>query len=231
VSAHNLKTINCLVGGSPCKGGSGLNQNREGLAHNESKLFYEYVRILAEIREYNPDVKFLLENVRGNLKFVNEITKVLGVRPIRLNSSLVSAQNRPRLYWTNIPVNTLPAKKNITTKDVFDNEMPEHLLVTEGRRKWIEGLSGKNSVDKGYTRINPYPKSGCITANGHRKWNENYIFKEGQYRYLSVRELEKLQTLPEGYCDGLPYNEAYDLIGDGWTIDIVAHILKHMKLG
>lgn len=222
--------INLLIGGSPCKGGSGLNQNREGMSHSESRLFYEYVRILKELRLCGcEDVYFLLENVRGNTVFVNEITKQLGVRPIRLNSSLVSAQNRPRLYWTNIPVTSIPANKRLTTEDVFLNEMPEDLICSEGRVKWLTSESGVKSIDKKFTYINPYPKAGCITANGHKKWNENYILRDGKYRYLSIRELEKLQTLPEGYCDGLSYDKAYDLIGDAWTVDIITHILNHIK--
>lgn len=221
--------INLLIGGSPCKGGSALNQNREGMAHTESVLFYEYVRILKDLRLCGQDVYFLLENVKGNKEFTTEITKQLGVRPIRLNSSLVSAQNRPRLYWTNIPVTSLPVKLNITTKNVFDDNMNEDLIIKNGRVSWLESESGKKSIKRGYTRINPFPKSGCITANGHKKWNENYILKDGRYRFLSIRELEKLQTLPEGYCDGLTYNEAYDLIGDGWTVDIICHILKHLQ--
>lgn len=221
--------IDLLIGGSPCKGVSKLNQKQQGLEHKESILFWEYLRILKQIRKTNPKVKFLLENTQGQKEAIQIITKELGVKPLKFNSSLVSAQNRIRLYWTNIPVNSMPERKYITTMDVFSKEMPEELLITEGRVKWLNNESGKKSVEKGYTRINPYPKSGCITANGHKKWNENYILKDGKYRYLSINELEQLQTLPKGYCDGLTYDEAYDLIGDGWTIDIVSHIFNHLK--
>ena len=221
--------VDLLIGGSPCKGISTLNQKQQGLRHDESILFWEYLRILKEIRKTNPKVKFLLENTQGNKEAIAIITKELGVKPLKFNSSLVSAQNRIRLYWTNIPVNSMPERKYLTTLDIFSDEMPDELLITEGRIKWLNNESGKKSVEKGYTRINPYPKSGCITANGHKKWNENYILKDGKYRYLSINELEKLQTLPVGYCDGLSYDEAYDLIGDGWTIDIIAHIFNHMK--
>lgn len=221
--------IDLLIGGSPCKGVSKLNQKQQGLEHKESILFWEYLRILKQIRKTNPKVKFLLENTQGQKEAIQIITKELGVKPLKFNSSLVSAQNRIRLYWTNIPVNSMPERKYLTTLDVFSDEMPEELLITEGRVKWLNNESGKKSVEKGYTRINPYPKSGCITANGHKKWNENYILKDGKYRYLSINELEQLQTLPKGYCDGLSYDEAYDLIGDGWTIDIVSHIFNHLK--
>lgn len=225
-------TIPCVIdlflGGSPCKGISGLNQNKEGLEHNESVLFWQYLRLLKDIKNINPDVKFILENVPGQKEAIKTITKELGVKPIKLNSSLVSAQNRPRLYWTNIQVTSIPKSKLLTTTDVFSTDMPEELLATEGRIKWLASESGKRSVEKGYTRINPYPKSGCITANGHKKWNENYIYREGKYRYLSIHELERLQTLPEGYCNGLTYDDAYDLIGDGWTVDIIAHIFSFL---
>ena len=212
--------IDICIGGSPCKGISRLNKNQEGLEHSESKLFWEYVRLLEEVKPKY----FLLENTHGNKEATEIITETLGVKPISINSKLVSAQNRPRYYWTNIPGVKQPADKGITTKDVFDYSGE---LADECRVKWLISESGKKSVGKGYTRVNPYPKSGCLTANGHKKWNENYLFKDGVYRYLSQNELEKLQTLPIGYTSILNYDEAYDCIGDGWTVDIIAHILKY----
>lgn len=220
------ENIDLLIGGSPCRGVSGLNQNQEGLQHKESILFWEYYRILNEIRLVNPKVKFFLEITHGNKEATDTITNVLKVEKISVNSRLVSAQNRPRYYWTNIEGFVMPKDKGITTDDVFRFDGG---LVPENRIKWLESESGKKSVQKGYTRINPYPKSGCITASGHKKWNENYLQKHGVYRFLSVRELEALQTFPEGYCDGLSYDDAYDLIGDGWTIDVVTEFFKPLK--
>jgi DNA (cytosine-5)-methyltransferase 3A len=199
-----------------------LNQNQDGLKHAESKLFWEYVRLLKELRPKY----FLLENTHGNKEATETITQALGVEPISINSKLVSAQNRPRYYWTNMPNVEPPVDKGITTKDVFDYSGQ---IADECRVKWILSDSGKKSIEKGYTRVNPYPKSGCLTANGHKKWNENYLLKGGQYRYLSQQELEKLQTLPVGYTKMLPYNEAYDCIGDGWTVDVISHIFQHIK--
>lgn len=227
IETNKIPTIDLLIGGSPCKGISRLNQNQEGLMHKESILFWEYVRIYKEIKQENPDLYFLLENTHGNKEATETITEIMGVEPISINSKLLSAQNRPRYYWTNIPEVTQPEDKNITTLDVFDFSGE---IVPENRIKWLESESGKNSVKKGYTRINPYPKSGCITANGHKKWNENYILKDGVYKYLSIKELEELQTWDNGYCDGLSYDEAYDLIGDGWTVDVISHILSFMPI-
>lgn len=215
--------IDLFIGGSPCKGISRLNQKQEGLKHKESVLFWEWLRVLREIQIENPKVLFLLENTHGNIEATSIITEILGVKPISINSKLVSAQNRPRYYWTNIPGVLQPINKNITTNDVFDFSGS---ITDKCRVKWLLGESGKKSINKGYTRVNPYPKSGCLTANGHRKWNENYLLKDDIYYYLSQNELEQLQTLPINYTKTLTYNEAYDCIGDGWTVDVIAHIFS-----
>jgi len=222
VKANDLPKIDLLIGGSPCKGISRLNKNQEGLEHSESRLFWEYVRLLNELKPKY----FLLENTHGNKEATNIITETLGVNPISINSKLVSAQNRPRYYWTNIPGVEQPKDKGITTKDIFDYSGE---LAHECRVKWLTNESGKKSVANGYTRVNPYPKSGCLTANGHKKWNENYLLKDGAYRYLSQTEIEKLQTLPIGYTKSLNYDDAYDCIGDGWTVDVIEHIFSFME--
>jgi site-specific DNA-cytosine methylase len=228
VDLDNLPFIDLFIGGSPCKGISRLNKNQEGLEHSESKLFWVYVETLEKLRVKNPNIIFLLENTHGNKEATNTITEVLGVKPISINSKLVSAQNRPRYYWTNIPNITQPIDKAITTKDVFDYTGE---LAHECRVKWLTNESGMKSVANGYTRVNPFPKSGCLTANGHRKWNENYLLKDGVYRYLSQTEIEKLQTLPTGYTSNLSFDDAYDVIGDGWTVDVIAHIFSFLKDG
>ena len=218
--------VDLLLAGSPCKGISRLNKNQEGLEHVESKLFYEAIRILREIQVENPNVFFLFENTHGNKIATKTITETLEVEPISINSKLVSAQNRPRYYWTNIPGVKQPIDKGITTANVFDYSGK---IADKCRINWLTSKSGLKSINKGYTRVNPYPKSGCLTANGHRKWNENYLLKDGVYRYLSQNELEMLQTLPMGYTSILNYDEAYDCIGDGWTVDVIAHILSFLK--
>ena len=228
VDLNNLPFIDLFIGGSPCKGISRLNKNQEGLEHSESKLFWVYVETLEKLRVKNPNIIFLLENTHGNKEATNTITEVLGVKPISINSKLVSAQNRPRYYWTNIPNITQPIDKGITTKDVFDYTGE---LAHECRVKWLTNESGMKSIANGYTRVNPFPKSGCLTANGHRKWNENYLLKDGIYRYLSQTEIEKLQTLPIGYTSNLSFDYAYDVIGDGWTVDVIAHIFSFLKEG
>lgn len=215
--------IDLLIGGSPCKGISSLNQKQQGLLHKESRLFWRYLEILKAIKPKY----FLLENTHGNKESTNTITEEMKCKPHSINSKLFTAQNRPRYYWTNIEFNTKIDDKGITTKDVLiDNNREE---IPSNRLKWITGKSGISSIQKGYTKVNPYPKSGCLTANGHKKWNCNYIEENGKYFYLTKNELERLQTIPIGYTDSLTYDEAYDVIGDGWTVDVIAHIFKGLK--
>ena len=223
LKGSDLPKIDLFIGGSPCKGISRLNKNQEGLEHSESRLFWEYIRLLDEVKPKY----YLLENTHGNKEATNTITETLGIKPISINSKLVSAQNRPRYYWTNIPDIKQPLDKGITTNDIFDYS---GVLADECRVKWLNSESGKKSVENGYTKVNPYPKSGCLTALGHKKWNENYLYRDGVYKYLSQTEIEKLQTLPVGYTKILSYNEAYDCIGDGWTVDVIAHIFKNIEI-
>jgi DNA (cytosine-5)-methyltransferase 3A len=223
LKGSDLPKIDLLIGGSPCKGISRLNKNQEGLEHSESRLFWEYIRLLDEVKPKY----YLLENTHGNKEATNTITETLGINPISINSKLVSAQNRPRYYWTNIPDIKQPLDKGITTNDIFDYS---GVLADECRVRWLNSESGKKSIKNGYTKVNPYPKSGCLTALGHKKWNENYLYRDGVYKYLSQTEIEKLQTLPVGYTKILSYDEAYDCIGDGWTVDVIAHILKNIEI-
>jgi DNA (cytosine-5)-methyltransferase 3A len=223
LKGSDLPKIDLFIGGSPCKGISRLNKNQEGLEHSESRLFWEYIRLLDEVKPKY----YLLENTHGNKEATNTITETLGIKPISINSKLVSAQNRPRYYWTNIPDIKQPLDKGITTNDIFDYS---GVLADECRVRWLNSESGKKSVENGYTKVNPYPKSGCLTALGHKKWNENYLYRDGVYKYLSQTEIEKLQTLPVGYTKILSYNEAYDCIGDGWTVDVIAHIFKNIEI-
>lgn len=219
----NVGKIDLLIGESPCKGISILNQKQDGLNHSQSILFWEYVRIYKEVKEYNNRVRFLLENTHGNKQATETISETLKTKPLSINSKLVSAQNRPRYYWTNIIGVEIPKDRGLTTKDVFDFDGG---LVPINRVKWLESESGKKSVSKGYTRINPFPKSGCLTASGHKKWNENYILRDGVYKYLSQRDIERLQTVEVGYTNSLTFDEAYDLLGDGWTVDVIVEFFK-----
>lgn len=210
-----LEGVDLLIGGSPCQNLSIAQANRTGLKGDKSKLFWEYVRVL----KYIQPKYFLLENVaRAPKDDIDYISMVLGVKPIRINSSLVSAQLRDRLYWTNIPGVTQPSDKNIKLQDILtsgytDREKARCLLVSDSRP-----LQDKKRM------LRRYYETGFTTLVF-----ENLEDKENSCRYFNQTELERLQTLPEGYTKELNRNQAANVIGDGWTVDVIAHIFKGLR--
>lgn len=169
----NLKHVNwketwidLLIGGSPCQGFSFAGKQLNFEDHR-SKLFFEFVRILEEIRLVNPDVKFLLENVKMKKIYQDVISKYLGVEPIEINSSVVSGQNRKRLYWTNIQGFVMPEDKGILVKHILQDEISTSYLLSG---KAIEYMSrNRNGKPRWEYHGNPLEgKASCITANCHK---------------------------------------------------------------
>jgi len=217
----NVGKIDLLIGGSPCQSISNLG-NGEGL-EGKSGLFWHYVRLLQEV---NP-AWFLLENVQGNKKALEQISKEMKVQPTEFNSNLVSAQNRKRLYWTNIPF-TLPSGRNILLKDILDTPSEEH-KITLARLRWLLSDKGQHTVHKGYAAIDPL-RANCLTARSDASWNCNYVTRNGELTKLSTSEYEKLQTIPVGYTATARTSERYKMLGNGWTVDVIAHILRGIPL-
>lgn len=125
VTIDNLPEIDLIIAGSPCQGFSFAGKQLN-FDDPRSKLFFEFVRLLEDIKKKNPNVKFLLENVRMKDEYLNVISKKLGVRPIKINSALVSAQNRVRYYWTNIENIEQPEDKKILVKDILEDSQDGH---------------------------------------------------------------------------------------------------------
>lgn len=225
VKGQNLPKIDLLIGGSPCQDLSGANREVLGLAGDESKLFFEYVRLLKETKP----TYFFLENV-GSMDSDEalQITKHLGVSPVQINSSLVSAQLRDRLYWTNIPGferNLFgygigqPEDKNIKLKDILtsgyaDREKARCLLVSDSRPLRTPQKMWHRYADTGFTTL-VFDSPDCDWKKG--------------IRYLNQIELERCQTLPEGYTKILKRDDAANVIGDGWTVDVICHIFQGLK--
>lgn len=223
-----------LLGGSPCQGFSfaGKQLNFED---PRSKLFFEYVRILEELRVKNPDILFLMENVRMKKESQDIISKYLGVEPIAINSSLVSAQNRYRLYWTNIPGVGQPEDRGILLKDILQEDPgPEWTHSTKaveymkrvgstGRQKWSYGFHSDTA--KG--------KSACVTANFYKGVPNNMLVDRRKglvYRKLTPIECERLQTVPDNYTNYVSNTQRYKMLGNGWTVEVIKHILKGVDL-
>ena len=193
-------------------------QGREGLKGEKSKLFYEYVRLLREIKPKY----FLLENV-GSMKIKDRevITNILGVKPIKFNSKIVSAQNRNRLYWTNIPFKGLPKDRGILLNDIVDRNAPREENWSEKKQAFV---LRKNKTM--YVNIDG-DKSIPITARGYSSWNTQFITNnDGMLRDLTLEEYKKLQSIPSSYEFNCIKSKATNLIGDGWTIDVISYIFE-----
>lgn len=218
----NVGSFDFVIGGSPCQSISNLGK-KEGL-EGKSGLFYHWLRIKNEV---NPTY-WLLENVRGSKKAIEEINNLVGVQPIMIDSNLLSAQNRKRLYWTNIEGIEQPKALNKTLKDILDTQIQEESLLTSGRLNWLLSEKGQLCVKKRYASVNPI-KAACLTARSDASWNCNYVSYEDTYRKLSCNEYEKLQTVPINYtkCNGVKIKDRYEMLGNGWTVDVIVHILSY----
>ena len=307
VKGADLEKIDLLLGGSPCQGfsfaGKQLNFNDP-----RSALFFEFVRLL---KETNPKY-FLLENVRMKKEYQDVITEHLGVDPITINSALVSAQNRVRLYWTNIPNITQPEDRGIVLKDILE-ETPDNFVkmsntfttrqkgnrcLTDMTKEKASNLSAMEYVKNGrqgdyiacnnsgspiqigmaddinghdiLKRVysdegkaptlnsmnggNRQPKVSCGALRGRQitpgskeytqmlelrednKTNtltsvqkDNVLTQDKMYyRKLTPLECERLQTVPDGYTEGVSNTQRYKMLGNGWTVEVIKHVLQNI---
>lgn len=216
--------IDLLIGGSPCQSISNMGDG-SGL-DGKSGLFYHYLRILSEVKPTN----FLLENVVGNKKAIADITEKVGVQPILIDSNLVSAQNRKRYYWTDIPNVQQPADKGIMLKDILLDTPGRSSILSEGRLRWLLSDKGQATLAKRYANLDPL-KAACVTARSDASWNSNYVTRNGTITKLSCVEYERLQTVPEGYTGCVSDANRYKMLGNGWTVDVIANIFAGLKQG
>ena len=201
--------IDLLLAGSPCQGFSRCG-TQLGFNDKRSKLFFRFLEIFYRVKPKY----FLLENTVMKKEWEDIITDYLNVSPLKINSSLFSAQNRERLYWTNIPIDKkILEHKNIMLKDII-GEYKGIYVYPRGSNKG--GL-------KHY-----YGKCPTITSSS---WETNYfiIDNNNQKRKFTVEECEQIQTLPIGYTKGIANTNRYKVIGNSWTVDVIAKILKEIK--
>ena len=211
--------IDLLIGGSPCQSfsvagdGSGFD--------GKSKLFWEFIRVLKEV---NPTY-FLLENVKMKKEWEDVITKAIGVKPIEINSELVSAQRRKRLYWTNILNINQPIDKKIVLSDILQESYNKKFDLSEKAIDYMSRL--RNGKPRWEYHKNPLNgKAACLTANMF-KGVPYGVIKE-KMRRLTPNECETLQTVPLNYTDCVSDTQRFKMLGNGWTVDIIAHIFKNI---
>jgi len=275
LSGKELPRPDLLIGGSPCQGFS-FAGNQLNFQHPESKLFFEYARLLEEC---TPRF-FLLENVVMKKEYEDAISKILGVKPVLINSNLLSAQNRKRLYWTNIPGVVQPQDRGVGWGQVrvWGEKSHKH-FYTHKAMQWLAETSIKKKKPIAVHRADE--KMQMLEANHHKKYSSQRFFavadddpgldpsrfpiygskepdsspikirlkdgvlvahKDGQrheitrrgdlppgrfaLRYVTPLECERLQTVPDGYTSGVSDTQRYRMLGNGWTVDIISHILS-----
>ena len=217
--------IDLVIGGSPCQGfsrlGTGFNFNDP-----RSKLFFYYVKLLKEIKP----TFFLLENVKMKKEYQDTISKYLEVEPVEINSDLVSAQNRKRLYWTNIPL-SVPENKHIYFKDIIEKGFVDRRKSLCIDASYCKGGSTKTLI---YNYINKSRRQLVfdrpVTVQRNKKVKQVHVYPEdATWRMLTPVECERLQTVPDNYTEGVSKMQRYMMLGNGFTIDVIAHILKGIK--
>ena len=258
--------IDLILGGSPCQGFSFAGQNLN-FQDPRSALFFEFARLVKEIEPKY----FLLENVKMKKQSQDIISKYMGCEPIEINSALVSAQNRRRLYWTNIPGVSQPEDKGIMLKDIILSGSKCDMVVNVGKDIHKENIDKSHcllardykgfqnqpftggridEIKAGAYRARSYEKDGNrvnwkkskptqnLDIKKNKKSNsltsvqkDNVVVKNNLYwRKLTPIECERLQTVPDNYTDCVSNTQRYKMLGNGWTIDVIAHILKGIKI-
>ncbi len=246
-----LPQIDLLVGGSPCRGFSQAGK-RLNFNDSRSKLFFEFVRVLKECKPKY----FLLENVKMKKEYSDIISELLGVQPIEINSSLVSAQNRIRLYWTNIKNIKQPKDRGIKLIDILEHGTTDRnksycidanyaksgnlkSYFEKNRRQLIfskNGLCHVGDADiKGFDinkRVyHTMGKSPTLPASSGSAREPKILYGEEsnyKYRKLTTIECERLQTVPDNYTEGVSETQRYKMLGNGFTVDIIAHIFSKL---
>jgi DNA-cytosine methyltransferase len=320
VDGYSLPKIDLLIGGSPCQSFSFAGK-RKGMAtkdeqeiltldhylqlksegfefEGQSYLFWEYMRLMYECKPKY----FLLENVMMVEKWEKILSKAIGVNPIMINSSLLSAQNRKRLYWTNIglepsglfgyPQSTIeqPKDKGILLKDVLESEVDEKYYLSDKMVNYVSKTGTKNfyykpefaniegkakpivtkhiyragttnyikeNVDEKYyinvkgnkrlmqTLSNNKIENNCLIDSYNQTIhtdksitistrvsaaNCTHVYKESRIRKLTPIECERLQTVKDNYTNHVSDSQRYKMLGNGWTVEVIRHILNYMKI-
>ena len=220
-----------MIGGSPCQSLSIVQSKTRQHLDGKSKLFFEFVRALEEVKPRY----FLFENVASmNEESKGVISELLGCEPVFIDSKLFSAQQRPRYYWTNIPFEKeLPPECPVVLKDIMQSDVPEkyfynHPLADVDMEKQVCATLVHNNHEMHKRVFNPAFKCHTLTAvcGGNQ---QKKVMDNGRPRKLTPVEYERLQTLPDGYTDGVSDGSRYKAIGNGWTVDVIAHILRGVK--
>ena len=253
IDLSQIGNVDLLIGGSPCQGFSYAGKMLN-FKDKRSKLFFEYVRVMKDVKPK----WFILENVKMKKESMDIISEYLGVEPIEINSSLVSAQNRKRLYWTNIPNVELPDDRGILLKDIIedgivDRDKPYCIDANyhkggnptqyfEKHRRQLVFV--KDGTKRGYSEARvgdvfdlKFPNSK--TRRGRKMVEKSncletrpeffQLMPDLRWRKLTPLECERLQTVPDNYTEGVSNTQRFKMLGNGFTVDVIAHILSFIN--
>ena len=230
------KGFDLVIAGSPCQGFS-LAGKQLNFDDPRSKLFFEFVRALKEVQPKY----FLLENVFMRKEYEDIITSYLGVEPVKIDSKLVSGGLRNRIYWTNISNIIAPIDRGITFQSIVDSGIVEHdkaycLTLRRGNARDYFKKHQTNIVYEPNHNGKYLVKNGEITMVFEKSPDKSpFTFSvsvpDGRYdlRPINRNECERLQTLPDNYTKAISEAKACDCLGNGWTVDVIAHILSGIK--
>jgi DNA (cytosine-5)-methyltransferase 3A len=224
-------SIDLILSGSPCQDLS-IAGKRSGIQGDRSSLFFTFIEILEHCRSFNPNIKFMQENVgSADINDIGVMSRKLGVYPVRINSSLLTAQMRDRYYWTNIR----------TKKTLFDEEVDIPQPID--RRITFTSIleSGTSDRQKSSTLLERYHAD--FYAENDSEISQNYLKKRskksmcpvaiqpnGLLRTLSKIEMCRLQGFPDNYCELISRRETASLLGDGWTLPVIEHIFSFWEI-
>lgn len=224
------KGFDLLIGGSPCQSLSIVQSKTRLNLDGKSKLFFEYVRAKEEMQ---PKF-FLFENVASmNDESKKIISDLLGCDPILIDSKFFSAQQRPRYYWTNIPISPLPQECSLVLKDIMQANVEEkyfydYPLANIDMSKQVCAIMEFKNHQMHKRIFNPNFKCHTLTTCGGGN-TQKKVLDGSRARKLTPLEYERLQTLPDNYTNCVADGHRYSAIGNGWTVNVIAHILKGLK--
>jgi site-specific DNA-cytosine methylase len=221
IRSAELPKIDILFAGFPCQTVSLANRGGQDIHSGKSSLVFELYRIYKELKALNPNLIFIIENVKMSKSNEDVVSDLFGVKPLVLNSAKVSIQNRKRLYWTNISVKQDLEDKGILLRDNFCQEYDES-LVLKGK--------GLNKLERPRNRAISVYSDKCPTLmkSQDKLPTDSVVFEQdGVYRYPTRKECELMQTLKPGYTKAVNYRVATGLLGNAWTKDIIVYLLKN----
>lgn len=235
--------VDLILAGSPCQGFSTAGKLK---AFNDlrSKLFWVFSAILHHVEEINENVYFLLENVVLRYDWKGTISYDLGVEPLQINSSTLTAQERRRLYWTNIASvfnkNTRlfkttipqPQNKGLILRDVLDDDASNYYYYELFNNLPYQERENVRYYETKFAHSGiiptPLAKATCLVCDhGH---TGSSLFDGVGVRRFTIKEKRRLQGIPDWYhfVDGISYSAASNLLGNGWTVDVIKHILSYL---